>query len=253
MPTDFIPLSVVIPTYNEAANLPELLAQLEWADEIIVIDSMSTDATPDLARAAGATLIERPLDTIGQQKNWAMQQAKHDWVLLLDADERLTTELIQEMETTVRQTTPTHMAYRIKRQNFFLGQPLYYGGLQRDKVVRLVRRSACAYDHKQVHETMQVKGTVGDLQHKLLHYTYKDLSFFLEKQRRYALWSAQDYDQRVPKVTYAHLLLKPLGRFLVQYFLKWGFRDGKAGLLYCAISAWTVFLRYAYLLEKRHI
>lgn len=248
-----LPLTVVIPTYNEADNLPTLLPQLSWAAEILVVDSLSTDGTQVIARAAGATVLERPLDTIGQQKNWGMAQAQHPWVLLIDADERLTPESIQEVQRAVLETASSpFVAYRLWRQNHFMGRPMRHGGLERDRVIRLVQKAHCAYDHKQVHERMQVDGRIGQLIHPLQHYTYRNLSFFLEKQQRYAQWSAQDYAAKVRRVTLGHLLLKPLGRFVIQYGIKRGFMDGKAGLVYCAISAWTVFLRYAYLMQQHH-
>lgn len=246
-----LPLTVVIPTYNEAEHIADLLSHLQWAAEIIVVDSLSTDETVALARAGGATVLERPLDTIGRQKNWAIAQAQYPWVFIIDADERPTPELVQEITAIVQKPNIKHVGYVIRRQNFFMGVPVYYGGLQRDRVIRLIRRDDCAYDLKQVHEAIQTKGSLGLLECKLLHNTYKNLSHFLEKQRKYAEWSAQDHAVRVKRVTYAHLFLKPLGRFFIQYFAKRGFLDGKAGLVYCAINAWTVFLRYVYLLEQR--
>lgn len=251
MPTTLVPITVIIPTYNEVYNLPTLLPQLSWAAEILVVDSCSTDGTQALAKAAGVTVLERPLDTIGQQKNWAMKQAQYPWVLLIDADERLTPAGIQEIKATVQAVNASGaVAYRLWRQNHFMGRPMRHGGLERDRVIRLVQPQYSAYDHKQVHETMQVNGSIGQLTEPLQHYTYRNLSFFLEKQQRYAQWSAQDYASKIKRVTWVHLLIKPLGRFVVQYGLKRGFLDGKAGLVYCAISAWTVFLRYAYLMQQ---
>ena len=180
-----------------------------------------------------------------------MQSASYPWVLLLDADERPTPALVEAIRAIVQTTETPHVAYSIRRKNYFMGQPLHHGGLQRDRVLRLVQPAHCAYDHKQVHETMLAQGSIGQLDHELLHYTYTKLSFFLEKQRKYAAWSAQDHAARTPKVTCGHLFVKPLARFFIQYLLKRGFLDGKAGLVYCAINAWTVFLRYVYLLENR--
>lgn len=248
--TTVVALSVVIPTYNEAENIPALLQQLTWVAEVLVVDSFSTDTTPALVREQGATLLQRPCDTLGKQKNWAIQQAKHPWVLVLDADERLTPPLIEEIKTIVETDDRSYVGHTVYRQNYFMGQPLSYGGLQRDKVIRLIQRDRCAYDHKQVHESIRTTEKVGQLQHKLLHYTYKNLQHFVQKNERYALWSAQDYEKRVARVGYFHLLVKPIGRFLTQYILKRGFLDGQAGLVFCAVSSWAVFLRYAHLKEK---
>lgn len=245
-----IALSIVIPTYNEAENIPVLLQQLTWAEEVLVVDSFSTDETPKLVKQYGATLLQRPCDTLGKQKNWAIEQAKHTWVLILDADERLTPPLIEEIKMIVKKDDRSYVGYEVYRQNYFMGKPLFYGGLQRDKVIRLIQRGCCAYDHKQVHESIRTTRKVGQLQHKLLHYTYKSLQHFVQKNERYAVWSAQDHQQQVKKIGYFHLLLKPMGRFLTQYLLKRGFLDGQVGLVFCAVSSWSVFLRYAYLKEN---
>lgn len=249
-PHPTLALSVVIPTYNEEENIPELLQQLDWVGEVLVVDSFSTDATPKLIQQYGATLLQRACDTLGKQKNWAIEQAQYPWVLILDADERLPPPLIEEIKTIVEQDDRSYAGYRLYRQNFFMDQALYYGGLQRDRVIRLIQKGSCAYDHKQVHEAIHTQKKVGQLQHQLLHYTYKSLQHFIQKNERYARWSAQDYQQKVQKVGYFHLLVKPIGRFLTQYLLKRGFLDGKAGLIFCAVSSWAVFLRYAYLKEQ---
>lgn len=245
-----VALSVVIPTYNEAENIPELLQQLTWADEVLVVDSFSTDATPVLVQKHGAMLLQRSCDTLGKQKNWAIAQAKHPWVLVLDADERLTKPLIAEIKTIVQKDDRSYIGYEVYRQNYFMGQRLSYGGLQRDRVIRLIQRGRCAYNDQKVHESIQTSERVGQLKHKLQHYTYKNLQHFIQKNEKYALWSAQDHRQRVQRVGYFHLLIKPLGRFLTQYFLKRGFLDGYAGLIFCAVSSWAVFLRYAHLKEQ---
>lgn len=243
-------LSIVIPTFNEAANLPDLLAQLDWADEVIVIDSYSTDATPELARAAGATFLQRELDTLGKQKNYAIQKARNPWVLIVDADERLTPELIDEIRAAVLRNDSAVVGYEVYRQNFFLGRPLSYGGLQRDKVIRLIRRDELAYDDKQVHESIRSNKPVGQLKNKLLHYTYRGLAHYIQKNEKYALWSADDHAARTGRVGVYQLLLKPIWRFFSQYVLRMGFRDGRAGLIFCAVASWGVFLRYAFLVER---
>ena len=243
-------LTVVIPTFNEAENLPELLAQLDWVGEVIVIDSYSTDITPELARAAGAKFLQRKLDTLGLQKNYAIERASHPWVLIIDADERLTPALAEEIRTTVEHNDPNVVGYEVYRQNFFLDKPISYGGLQRDKVIRLIRRGELAYDNKQVHESIRSDKPTGRLNNKLQHYTYRGLSHYIQKNEKYALWSADDHAARTSRVGVYHLLFKPVWRFFTQYILKMGFRDGRAGLIFCAVASWGVFLRYAFLVER---
>ncbi|WP_231512796.1 glycosyltransferase family 2 protein [Aureispira sp. CCB-QB1] len=249
-----LPLTVIIPTYNEEEHIADLLKQVTWADEVIVVDSFSTDATVELVQQTTAKLVQRTYIGPADQKNWAIDQASHNWVLILDADERLTTPLMNELKEIVTQPVLEHAGYWIYRQNYFMGKKIKYCGLQRDKVIRLIQRDLCAYNNKQVHEEIESSGSIGFLNHKLEHHTYKNLAHFLAKNERYALWSAQDHLPNVKRVTSWHLFVKPVGRFFSQYILKRGFWDGQAGFIFCVIMAWGVFLRYAKikeLLEER--
>ncbi|BDS14134.1 glycosyltransferase family 2 protein [Aureispira anguillae] len=246
-----LPLSIIIPTYNEAENIAALLQQLTWADEIIVVDSFSTDDTPVIVQNTTATLLQRVYQGPADQKNWAIRQAKHQWVLILDADERLTPLLTQEIKEIVNRPTIKYAGYYLYRQNYFMGKKINYSGLQRDRVIRLIQRDLCAYNNKQVHEEIETEGKIGYLNHKLEHFTYKNLAHFLAKNERYGLWSAQDHFLKVPQVTFYHLWFKPLGRFLNQYLFKKGFLDGQAGFIFCVIMAWGVFLRYVKIKEMR--
>lgn len=246
-----LPLSVIIPTYNEEDNIAALLEQLTWADEVLVVDSFSTDATVSIVQKFSATLVQRAYSGPADQKNWAIRQAKHSWVLILDADERLSPLLAEEIKTIVQQPLGKYVGYYIYRQNYFMGRKLTYGGLQRDKVIRLIQRDACAYNQQQVHEKIETTGALAYLEHKLEHYTYKNLKHFLAKNERYALWSAEDHFPKVKKITFFHLWLKPIGRFISQYILKRGFLDGQAGFIFCVIMAWGVFLRYARIKEMQ--
>lgn len=244
-----LPLTVIIPTYNEEDHIASLLKQVAWADEVLVVDSFSTDATVDLVRQSSAKLLQRRYTGPANQKNWAIRQAKHSWVLILDADERLSPALVEEVKQVVLKPNTNYAGYWMYRQNYFMGKKIKYSGLQRDKVIRLIQRDLCAYNSKQVHEEIESTGQIGFLKHQLEHYTYKNLAHFLAKNERYALWSAQDHLPKVRRVTWWHLSIKPLGRFFSQYILKRGFLDGQAGFIFCVIMAWGVFLRYARIKE----
>ena len=245
-------LSVIITTFNEEQNIQGALESVSWADEVIVVDSFSSDRTVEIARKYTRRVMQREYTGPAGQKNWAIPQARHEWILLLDADERVPEKLKLEIQQYLNQEHIPYDAFWIGRRNFFMGKEVRYSGWQGDAVVRFFRRDLCRYNDKQVHEEVITEGLrVGRLNQKLLHYTYRDMEHFLAKMRRYARWSAQDYDEKTGRVTGFHLLFKPLFRFLKHYFFQLGFLDGKVGLVVSSVMAWGVFLRYANLMERR--
>ena len=244
-------LSVIITTFNEAHNIEAVLETVKWADEIIVVDSYSTDDTLELAAAYTSKLLKRKYKGPADQKNWAIPQASHEWILLLDADERITPNLQKEIQSWLNRDIPFD-AFLIGRQNFFMGKKVKYSGWQGDAVVRFFHRDRCRYNDKQVHEEIDTNQiSVGRLKHKMEHYTFKDSGHFLEKMERYARWSAKDHFDKTPSVTWFHLFLKPFSRFLKHFFWQRGFLDGKVGFIISVIMAWGVFLRYLYIKEMR--
>jgi glycosyltransferase involved in cell wall biosynthesis len=246
-------LSVIIPTFNETLHIEGVLESVQWADEIIVVDSFSTDNTLQLAAKYTDKLLQRTYTGPADQKNWTIPQASHEWILLLDADERCTEGLKTEVQDWLKKEIP-YDAFWIPRQNFFMGKAINYSGWQGDAVVRFFHRDRCRYNDKQVHEEIETKGIkVSRLKHKLLHYTYKDIDHFLDKMRRYAKWSAQDHAHKTPHVGFFHLFFKPLFRFFKHFIWQLGFLDGFRGLVVSIIMAWGVFLRYLYLTEERTI
>lgn len=246
------PLSVIITTFNEEENVGRALASVAWADDILVVDSFSTDETVAIAESCGARVLQRAYEGPTDQKNWAIPQAQHEWILLLDADEEVTEALHTEVEQWLMKDTIPFDAAWIGRNNFFFGQPIRYSGWQNDRVVRFFHRDKARYEEVQVHEEIDTTELeVVQLKERLNHYTYRDLDHFLDKMRRYATWSAQDHAARTPKVTLFHLWIKPVFRFFKHYIAKQGFRDGQAGFIVSVIMAWGVFLRYAKLKEQR--
>jgi len=243
-------LSVIIPCYNEAHNIRALLETVDWVDEILIVDSFSTDETLAIAKEFPVKILQRQYQYPAEQKNWAIPQATHDWILILDADERVTPELKTEIQH-ILSGTPDKVGYWIGRQNFFMGKEVRYSGWQNDKVIRLIHKSHCVYEDKLVHEEITTNGLIGMLEHRMTHNTYRDITHFLEKVDRYAGWSARDYDSKTGRVSLYHLFLKPLFRFIKHYCFKLGFLDGRVGLVISGIMAWSVFLRYVKLMEIR--
>jgi glycosyltransferase involved in cell wall biosynthesis len=243
-------LSVIIPTYNEARNIAAAIASVRFADEIIVVDSYSTDETVALAQAAGARVVQRVYDNPAAQKNWAIPQAKHNWVLLLDADERVTLELATEILEKM-QNSHDFAGFWIYRTNHFMGKQVQYSGWQHDKVIRLIQRDHCRYPDVLVHEEIVTNGKIGFLNARLLHFTYHSLDDFLQKMNRYAEWQATTYDKKTGRITPFHLVIKPLFRFFKHYILQFGFLDGMVGFAVAVLMAYGVLMRYLRLWIRR--
>lgn len=238
-------LTVIIPVYNEAGHMAQVLESVAFADEIIVVDSYSTDNTIEIAKAYNPKIIQRKFDYHAAQKNWAIPQASNEWILLIDADERVTPKLENEiLERLKNPPEATVAGFWIGRVNHFMGQRIYYSGWRNDKVIRLFRKSMCRYEDKFVHEEITTGGKVLFLKEKLLHYTYRSMDSFIEKLNRYATQQAKDYDAKTGRLTPYHFLIKPFWGFVKHYFLQSGFRDGVPGLVIGYIQAYTVFMRY---------
>lgn len=245
-----LPLTVVIPTLDEAANLAECLASAAVAAEVIVADAGSTDGTPDLARRAGARVLERTGPTIAAQRNAAIAAASHPWVLALDADERITPELADELAGVLAR--PAHEAYRVRRRNFYLGVEQTRGGWGRDWVTRLFRRER-RFVERRVHEGLETVADLGELQGTLLHTPYRTLRHHLEKLQRYAEWGAADLWDRGVRARWSDLALRPAGRFFKAYILGGGVLEGRMGVVQAGLTAYAGFLKYANLwaMEQR--
>ena len=248
------PLSIIYTTHNELDIIERSLASVAgWSDDLVVVDSFSDDGTAELlAGRADVKLQQRPYIGPSDQKNWAIERAAHEWILLLDADELVTPELRAEIDDLLAAEEIPYDAYWIGRDNHFMGKRIYHSGWAGDKVIRFFHRDRCRYNANQVHEEIEQEGIrVGWLKGRMLHYTFKSIDHFLDKTRRYAKWSARDHADRTGRVGAYHLFVKPVYRFLKHYVLQGGFRDGREGLIISAVLAWGVFLRYVYLLTDR--
>ncbi len=228
-------LSAVLITLNEAANLARTLASVSWAQEIVVMDSGSTDATIEIAQKAGARVFEEPWKGFATQKNSAIALASSEWVLSLDADEEVSPELAREIQTLLA-TEPALSAYRIPRLNHFLGRPLRHGGYWPDPKLRLFRRGAALFAQRPVHETMEAAGPVGTLKQPLIHHCYPTLDEYIEHMNRYSSAGGRMLvdSGRAPRTLPALLwnaLLNPAATFFYNYLFRLGFLDGREGLL----------------------
>jgi glycosyltransferase involved in cell wall biosynthesis len=241
-------VTAIIPTFNEEKHISEAIDSVAWADEILVVDSFSTDQTVQIAKSKGVTVIQREYGYSASQKNWAIPQAKHEWIFLLDADERCTSELQDEIVQILSQKeAPPFFAYWIYRKNHFMGKAINYSGWQSDKVVRFFHQS-CRYQDLRVHaEIIVPERGLGLLKNKIQHFTYSDLMSYLKKADRYTTWGAYDrldkFQKQNKKIGYTYLIGRPLGRFFRHYFLRLGFLDGTHGLVVSLLASYNVFIR----------
>lgn len=235
-------LAVIIPTFNEEHYLEGALFSVKFADKIIVIDSFSTDNTIKIAEKYNCTIIKRKFDNFSNQKNYALQYATTDWVLFLDADERITYKLEQEIKTAIK--SEKHTAYKLNFPHFYMNRFLYHHD---NNVTRLVKRDQCYFEGS-VHEKLISKGSTGKLKNPVLHFTYKGLTHYISKKDSYAWFQARQLFKKNKKATYFHLIFKPFYRFFSSYIIKRGFLDGIPGLAVASVNAYGVFSRYAKLI-----
>lgn len=237
-------LSAILITKNEAENLPDCLRSIAFCSEIVVVDSNSTDGTPQIVREAGGRVIESAdWPGFGLQKQSALDAATGEWVLSIDADERILPELAEEILCVIREGKAA--GFRIKRRSQFLGKWMRYGGWYPDYVVRLAKRHAAKFDISPVHEKLLVEGTIADLEHPMLHFSYRDLSDVLKKQSHYALVGAER--NYVAGKSGGILIgwFRAVWTFVRLYILHLGFLDGRQGFLSAVAKAQETFWRYA--------
>lgn len=244
-----MPLSVVLITQDAASKIESCLASLGFADEILVVDSGSRDATREIALGHGARVIESEWRGFGPQKQFAVEAASHPWVLCIDADERVSPELALEIVATLRR--PDHAAYAMPRRNRFLGRWLRHGEGYPDWSLRLFDRRHARWSDDKVHEKVVADGPVGRLRGDLLHESADTLARYLDKQNRYTTLQAEQLHGAGRSAGLPQLILSPLARFLKFYVLRLGFMDGLPGLVHIVIGCTNSFHKYAKLIELR--
>jgi glycosyltransferase involved in cell wall biosynthesis len=244
--SDLLPplaLTLVVITRDAGAELAECLASAAFAAETIVVDSGSGDDTVEIARRSGARVIEQPWLGFGPQKNFAVAQAAHDWILCLDADERVSPELATAIRAAL--AAPRHTAYAMPRRNRFLGRWLRHGEGYPDWNLRLFDRRHARWSEDAVHEHVVADGPVGRLGGDLLHASAESLDAYLAKQNRYTTLQAEALYARGERFSATRLVLSPIVRFIRFYIFRAGFLDGTAGLTHVAIGCFNSFCKYA--------
>lgn len=246
-------LSVCIITLNEEANLGRTLASLkDIADEIIVVDSGSTDATLAIAQSFGAKVFSEPWKGFARQKNSSLAKASCDWILSLDADEEVSTELAASVNKLLKSGPPPEFAgYKMNRRNIYFGKWLKRSGYYPDPKLRLIKRGAAEFELRDVHEDMKIPGKLGHLHGDLLHHAYQTLESFLDHQNKYSSLGA-DMVVRERKVGFSvvNIVFRPLVRFIWAYFFRMGFLDGREGLVVLMNHAAYVSWKYAKAWQK---
>jgi glycosyltransferase involved in cell wall biosynthesis len=242
-------LSVIVITRDEARNIGACLDSVAWADDLVVVDAESADATADIARTRGARVFLEPWRGFAAAKTFALAQTRHEWVLWLDADERVTPALAEEIRRAIVAAAP-FAAYRMARRAYFLGKWIRHCGWYPGRVTRLFRASMARFNDAQVHEHLLVDGEVGTLGADLLHYTDDDLDHYYSKFNRYTSLHADQLRETGKRVRISDILLRPVAVFVKMYLLKAGFLDGMHGFVLSRLSAQYVFAKYAKLWER---
>ena len=243
-------LTAVVITLNEERHLPTCLASLDWVDEVVVVDAGSTDRTQEIARQAGALLFANPWPGYGPQKNFAFDQARGEWILIVDADERITPALRDEIRQLLRgEPSPAYDAYDVPRRNYCFGRWLQWGGAYPDRQIRLVRRGRARYNNRLLHEGLLIDGPVGKLREDLIHDAFRGLDERLPKLNRYTHLAAGDGLKKRMVVRWYDFVIRPLAIFLKVYALKQGYRDGVVGFIHAGLSSFAAFAKYAKIWE----
>ncbi|SDB20560.1 Glycosyltransferase involved in cell wall bisynthesis [Flavobacteriaceae bacterium MAR_2010_188] len=243
-------LSALIITHNEANHINELIENVSFADEIIVVDSFSEDGTIErLQQYPNVKVFQNKFLDFANQRNFAISKATSNWILFIDADERLPKLLVEEIKEKIN--VPTNIvAYKIPRKFVFKEKILNYSGLQTDFILRLFKRGKANYDTDiKVHEVLKVNGRIGKLKNPMLHYSYSDYKSYKAKTEHYARLKAKMLFEKGARPTWFDLYIKPVYKFLYNYIFRLGFLDGNEGLIICQLNAYGVKYRYEYLNE----
>jgi glycosyltransferase involved in cell wall biosynthesis len=241
-------VSGLVTCFNEEHNIGACIESLSWCDEVVVVDSHSTDRTPEIARGFDKVrFFQRTYYGAGAQKNWALRHVRHPWVFLLDSDERCTPKLQREVENLLA-SGPSHLAYTINRDVFFLGKQIKHSGWQRDRVARLFKTGTAYYENRRVHSLLRTTGDAPLLKHSMEHHMV-DLSFdeYAFRLAKYGYWGAAQGWRDGLRPSAAEVALRPLWRFLRTYIVQLGILDGGRGLVFCALQAFSAYMKYAIL------
>lgn len=243
-------LSVIITTFNEEVNIADCIESVLWADEILVVDSYSRDRTVPIAQSYPVQVLQREYFGSAAQKNWAIDRTTKEWVLIVDADERVPPPLAAEILRTLAAPPPVN-GFTIRRENIFVDRVMRHSGWSTDTVIRLFRRDKGRYPNRRVHADLAVEGPTPLLKNAFMHYTFRSFDQYFDKFLKYAEWGAAQAYREGRSVGVLEIAGRPLWRFLRTYLIQLGFLDGLHGLVLCTLQAFGVFLKYARLWEYR--
>ncbi|MFL5814541.1 MAG: glycosyltransferase family 2 protein [Bdellovibrionia bacterium] len=248
------PITVTIITLNERDNITRAIESVKWADEIIVVDSGSTDGTVEIAQKLGARVVHNPWPGYGKQKNFAQSLATHDWILNVDGDEMVPEDLKQQIQKALAEVAAgksPYKGFRFPRKNFYLGRWIAHGGWYPNYLVRLAHKKHASWSEPHVHEALVVQGEVGTLDQPLHNYSFPSIQDQVLTNLRFSKLGCEDLRRKGKEASVLKLLLKPIGKFIETYFLKRGFLDGLPGFIISVNAAHSMFLKYAYLCEAK--
>lgn len=245
-------LSVLIPTYNCAESVKATLESVAWADEIVIVDSYSTDNTLDVVKKYTSKIYQRVYDTPSQQKNWALQYCSHDWVLQLDSDETIESKLINEIISVIESENSPITYFKIPRKNIIIGKLLKNGGLYPDYQPRLFRKSKSKFNKRVVHEGVETTGKTGLLEHAIIHESTPNISKLLSNLDRYTDYEAQEMLRKGKSFSYFRWIAVPTFIFVKTYFFRKGLFDGWRGLILAIYNFFYHFISYAKLKEHNY-
>ena len=249
-----VPVSAIIHVLNEIENIEDCIRSVEWADEIYVMDSFSTDGTVDFIRTKfpNVRLEQREYLGAASTKNYAIDRAAHDWIFIIDADERITPKLRDEILATLAGDLK-FWAYSVGRMNYMMGKKVRFSGLQRDRVTRLFHRKHARYPNKRVHADLLVDGDTGALRHKMDHYYIRTFDHMIAKMTRYAYWGAAQMYIDGKTTTAVGIFGHAFGKFVRDYVFNFGFLDGARGMLSVGMHVYYTFWKYAKLWEMTQL
>lgn len=243
-------ISAALITFNEESNIARTLEKLSWCDEIVIVDSYSTDSTVDICKTFGAKVILKKFEGYGEQKRFLVEQCKNDWILSIDADEVLTDQLISEIQNEFSKETLPYNAYYLNRKHVYLGKVFKYGYLKNTPILRLFNKNFANFSSKKVHETIEYKGKKGRFKNTFFHYTADSVEQINYKKNRYATLVSEEYFNKNKRVNLLVLLFKYPLAFFKEYFIRGNILNGYEGYVWSIYIAEYSVLKYLKLRER---